>query len=231
MPGRAQGRLSVPRHPGVRAATLNSDDSLAATICEGAAAFGLALAAGQADLLARYLMLLAKWNRIYNLTGIGDAPAMVAPHVLDSLSVLKFVRGARVLDVGSGAGLPGIPLAIANPDKSFVLLDSNSKKTRFMQQAAIELDLANVHVEHRRIQSYRPEVGFDTVICRAFASLTKFVAAARTCAPTGRMLAMKGVLRESEQQELRAMRGQVNIYKLEVPGIDGPRQLLEIYNA
>ncbi len=154
---------------------------------------------------------------------------MVAPHLLDSLSVYEFIKGPRVLDVGSGAGLPGIPLAIASPAIQFVLLDSNAKKTRFIQQAAIELGLSNVRVEHGRIESYRPEARFDTVICRAFASLIDFVeSAAHTCAPGGRMLAMKAHLSAAEQQALHTMSKTAKTYELIVPGIAGERQLVEI---
>ena len=193
---------------------------------------GLQLDVQRIDLLARYLTLLAKWNRVYNLTGIRDARAMIARHLLDSLSVHSHIKGPHVLDVGSGAGLPGIPLAIANPDLDFALLDSNAKKTRFIQQATIELSLENVRVEHSRIESYRPEAGFDTVICRAFAPVTDFVTtASHACGPAGRMLAMKGRLQKNEQQWLRAMRSRVRTYKLKVPGIAAERQLVEISSA
>lgn len=206
--------------------------TLAAAIEAGSAALGLSFDARRLDVLARYLKLLAKWNLVYNLTGIRDAPAMVAPHLLDSLSAQTFVRGARVLDVGSGAGLPGIPLAIANADQQFVLLDSNAKKTRFMQQVKIELGLVNVRVERMRIESYRPEAGFDTVICRAFAGLTDFVAtASHACLPTGCMLAMKAGLSVGEEQRIRAMCRRVNISKLAVPGIEGERQVVEIFKT
>jgi 16S rRNA (guanine527-N7)-methyltransferase len=205
---------------------------LAATIATGTAALGLQLDAERKDRLARYLNLLAKWNHVYNLTGIHNATDMVGPLLLDSLSVHAYVKGPRILDVGSGAGLPGIPLAIADPDAQFVLLDTNGKKTRFMQQALIELRLPNVRVEQDRIESYQPQAGFDTVICRAFAGLTKFVVtAAHACRPQGRLLAMKAALSIAEQRALSVMSKPVAIYKLEVPGIEAERQLVEILNT
>jgi 16S rRNA (guanine527-N7)-methyltransferase len=211
------------------APALECADELAQAIAAGSSALRLKLNRSQIVRLVSYLNLLAKWNRVYNLTSIRAPRAMIAPHLLDSLSVYEFVKGPRVLDVGSGAGLPGIPLAVAKPTLQFVLLDSNAKKTRFIQQAAIELDLNNVRVEHRRIEGYRPEVRFDTVISRAFACLADFVeSAAHTCAPTGRMLAMKAHLSAAEQQALPMMGKTARTYKLTVPGISGERQLIEI---
>jgi 16S rRNA (guanine527-N7)-methyltransferase len=208
----------------------DSKDALAQAIEAGSPALALNLKPAQIDALVQYLRLLARWNRVYNLSGIREPAAMVAPHILDSLSVQGFIAGPRVLDVGSGAGLPGIPLAVARPDFQFVLLDANSKKTRFMQQAVIELALGNVSVEQARIEDYRPQTGFDTVLCRAFASLHDFAArAAHVCAPQGRMLAMKAGLTRSEQQA--AATGRVIMHQLKVPGIKGERQLVEISQA
>jgi 16S rRNA (guanine527-N7)-methyltransferase len=212
--------------------TLQARDPVAAltrAIEKGVSAMGMALDGGQVERLARYLLLLAKWNRVYNLTSIAQPLVMVAAHLLDSLAACPYVKGARVLDVGSGAGLPGIPLAIACPDKRFVLLDSRVKKTRFMAQAVIELGIVNASVECARIESYRPSTGFDTVISRAFASLGDFIAlASHACARPGRMLAMKGALPEHERQALRASSELARIHSLMVPGIEGVRQLVEI---
>jgi 16S rRNA (guanine527-N7)-methyltransferase len=212
--------------------TLQAGDPVAAlalAIKEGVRAMGMALGAGQVERLARYLLLLAKWNRVYNLTSIVEPLAMVAPHLLDSLTPYPYIKGASVLDVGSGAGLPGIPLAIACPDKRFVLLDSRVKKTRYMTQAVIELGIVNVSVECARIEGYRPSTGFDTVISRAFASLGEFIAlASHACARPGRMLAMKGALPEHECQALRASGERAHIHRVVVPGIEGVRQLVEI---
>jgi 16S rRNA (guanine527-N7)-methyltransferase len=206
---------------------------LAEAIAAGSSVLRVELEPEQINRLAQYVELLAKWNRVYNLTSICEPRAMVALHLLDSLSVYNYIlKSARVLDVGSGAGLPGIPLAIASPSVQFVLLDSSAKKTRFMWQAVIELCLANVRVERYRIQNYRPEASFDTVICRAFAGLQGFIeSASLACAPNGRMLAMKAKLSDDEQQIVDAMSEWARVYKLEVPGIEGERQLIEILKA
>jgi 16S rRNA (guanine527-N7)-methyltransferase len=192
----------------------------------------LDLEPSQVERLMDYLHLLAKWNRVYNLSGIRDEAAMIAPHLLDSLSVHAYIKGPRVLDVGSGAGLPGIPLAVAKPELDFTLLDASAKKTRFIRQAAIELKLHNIRVQQGRIEDYRPSIGFDTVVCRAFASVVKFVAAAsRVCMPGGRLVAMKGVLSAEERQTIASLRGRVRVHQLTVPGIEAERQLVEISKA
>jgi 16S rRNA (guanine527-N7)-methyltransferase len=141
--------------------------------------------------LEQYLALITKWNKVTNLTSIDNPEQMVVLHLLDSLSIQPYLSGHRILDVGSGAGLPGIPLALINQDKDFILLDSNGKKTRFMVQAAIELGIRNIEVVHSRAQDFQGE--FDHVVCRAFAGTDDFV---KTCshllAPGGTLLAMKG---------------------------------------
>ena len=129
-----------------------------------AAALGVALADTQVATLERYLDLLEKWNRVYNLTAIRERSRMVTHHLLDSLAVLPHVRGPRVLDVGSGAGLPGIPIAIAGPALHVTLLESNHKKSAFLTQAVAELQLANVQVVTERIESWQPETRFDTIV-------------------------------------------------------------------
>jgi 16S rRNA (guanine527-N7)-methyltransferase len=170
-------------------------DSLETVLADGLAALKIAADAAQQARLLEFPRLLRKWNRVYNLTAIEDPAQMVRLHLLDSLSLLPYLRGARVLDVGTGAGLPGIPLAIMAPGAAFTLLDSNAKKTRFVRQAAIELGLANVQVEHARIEQFRPAQGFDTILTRAFASLPVIVAeTARLLNPGGLILAQKGKL-------------------------------------
>jgi 16S rRNA (guanine527-N7)-methyltransferase len=182
--------------------------------------------------LAAYLQLLAKWNRTFNLTAIREPERMVTHHVLDALAVLPHLPargGLRLLDVGSGAGVPGIPLAIARPDWSVVMLDSNTKKTTFIQQAIIELGLTNATAVTARVEDYAPATPFDVVISRAFADLATFVAgSARHLAPQGVLAAMKGAY---PQDEIGALPADVHVeasHRLAVPGLDAERHLVLI---
>jgi 16S rRNA (guanine527-N7)-methyltransferase len=185
--------------------------------------------------LGAYLRLLAKWNRTYNLTAIRDPEQMVTHHVLDALSVLPHLpgrAGLRVLDVGSGPGVPGIPLSLARPDAQFVLIDSSQKKTAFLRQAVIELGLANVDVVHERSEDYASATLFDIVISRAFADLADFAAAAgRHLAPEGRLYAMKGEPPVDEIARLPASYRVVATPALKVPGLDAARHLVIIAAA
>ena len=170
----------------------------AAALDRGLGELALALPAGACDLLLDYMALLVKWNRTYNLTAIRDPLSMVAHHLLDSLAVLPhlaLVAGrARLADAGSGAGLPGIPLAIARPEWRITLAEANQKKAAFLRQAAIELSLRNVEVHEGRVEAWRPQPLFDTVISRAFAAFRDFIAACRhLLAPGGVLAAMTGV--------------------------------------
>lgn len=205
---------------------------LAATLAQGIATLGIALDATQQERLLAYLALLVKWNQAYNLTAIRDPLEMVTKHLLDSLAVLPHLHGTQVLDVGSGAGLPGIPLAIADPGREFTLLDSNGKKTRFLLQAKGELRFSNLSVVHSRLEQYRPGQLFDTVTARAFASLADMTAGtAHLLAPGGSLLAMKG---EYPQEELDALPpGFVvrEIIALTVPGLEAQRHLVRIAPA
>ena len=146
-----------------------------------------------------YLQFLHKWNNAYNLTAIRKVEDMAVRHVLDSLAVLPCLYGTKIIDIGSGAGFPGIPLALTCPDKQFVLLDSNGKKTRFLQEVKRRLKLLNVEIVHARAEHYRPENGFDTVISRAFSDLQQMLYWTRhLTAPGGIWLAMKGRYPASE---------------------------------
>jgi 16S rRNA (guanine527-N7)-methyltransferase len=174
-------------------------------------------------------MLLEKWNRSFNLTAVEGTATMVSHHLLDSLSILPFISGDYLLDVGSGAGLPGLPLAVACPQARVVLLDSNGKKTRFMQQAVLELKLPNVSVVKSRIEEYRPERAFDTVISRAFSSLLEFVRVSRAaCGPQTRLLAMKGLYPGEELEGLAGTGYSAEITRLNVPGLAAERHLVLI---
>jgi 16S rRNA (guanine527-N7)-methyltransferase len=180
--------------------------------------------------LAAFLSLLVKWNKTYNLTAIREPERMLTHHVRDALSVLPHLpqrAGLRVLDVGSGGGVPGVPLAIARPEWHLVVLDGNRKKGAFLQQAAIELSLPNVEAVTARVEDYAPAAPFDVVIARALSDLATFAGASlRHLAPGGRIVAMKGVYPRDEIAQLpRAVRV-VETVALVVPGLDAERHLV-----
>ncbi len=203
-------------------------DALRTTLERGAEALGLALSAELSDRLLAFVALLQRWNRAYNLTAVREPQAMVTRHLLDSLAVLPWLEGERIIDVGTGPGLPGIPLALASPERHFVLLDSNGKKVRFVRQAVLELGLSNVEAVQSRVEAFRPECGFDTVLTRAFADGATTLALARhLCAPGGTMLLLKGV-GEDDLEPLRAAGCQVERVPLTVPGTEGRRCLLRL---
>lgn len=205
------------------------DAALAATLAHGLEQMALPLSATVQEKLLAYVGLLAKWSRVYNLTAVRDPAEMVTRHLLDSLSVAPHLRGPRVLDVGSGAGLPGIPLALAKPEWQFVLLDSNGKKTRFITQSCIELGLANVSVVSCRIEDYRPEVLFDSVISRAFSELSAMLTATgRLCGPEGVLLAMKGEYPVAELAGVPLGFVVQGVEVLQVPGLDAQRHVVRV---
>lgn len=184
----------------------------------GLTALGLAADDDQRGRLLRYLALLEKWNRAFNLSAVREPRRMVSRHLLDSLSVLALLQGPRILDAGTGAGLPGLPLAIVSPALAFTLVDASAKKTRFVRQAVLELGLANVEIVHSRLERFRPETGFDTVTARALAPLGEIVAATRhLIRPGGRLLAMKGPRAASEVANARLPPETVRILPLRVP--------------
>lgn len=202
-------------------------DSQAERLQRGLEILGLAVSAATQERLLAFVVLLAKWNRVYNLTAVRDPDEMVTRHLLDSLVVMPYVQGPRVLDVGTGPGLPGLPLALVLPDVHFSLLDSNAKKTRFLTQAISELALTNVEVIRERVEIYRPPESFDTVVSRAFSSLSAFYeAAAPLCRKGGRLLAMKGAYPEEELQELPAGAVVQGVHRLQIPGLSAERHLV-----
>ena len=179
--------------------------------------------------LLDYANLLYKWNKTYSLTAMREQDKAVSHHLLDSLAILPFVPTGKLLDVGSGGGMPGIPLAIARPDLQVTLLDSNSKKTAFLQQAAIELGLKNISVHCGRVEQYHPRFGFNAITSRAFSELADFVGLSRhLLAPDGRWLAMKGIWPHDEISRLPDDVALVEVYRLQVPGVDGERHLVMI---
>ena len=198
--------------------------NLAAELAAGIAALNVDVAAAAQQRLLDYLALVEKWNQAYNLTAVREPAKMLTHHVLDSLAVLPHVRGDHVLDVGSGAGLPGIPLALARPQWRVVLLDANHKKATFLRQAVIELQLVNVDVVCDRVESWTPSRQFDTVVSRAFSDLPEFLAlAGRLCAKTGVMMAMKGIYPHAELAQVPkefCLRG---VVPLHVPGLHAER--------
>lgn len=200
-----------------------------AQLKEGLRAMGQAPESHPCDSYLAYLALLEKWNRAYNLTGIKNMEDMLGRHLFDSLSALEHVRGRRALDVGSGAGLPGLVLAMARPKVNWVLLDSNIKKTRFLEQAVMELGLINVEVVHLRLEDYEGEKPFDTIISRALMSAEKF---SRQCLPLlaegGRILLMKGTKLDEELAGLKDSDLRVSSTEVAVPGVAGVRHILQI---
>jgi 16S rRNA (guanine527-N7)-methyltransferase len=196
-------------------------------IRQGCAQLGAPLTPLQLQQLADLIVLLEKWNAAYNLTAIRDPAQMVPRHLLDSLAVLPWLRDGSLLDVGSGAGLPGLPLAIALPGQRFTLLDANAKKVRFIRQATAELGLRNVAAVHVRMQEYQPGHAFDMVISRAVASIDQlYRQAAHLLAPGGRMLFMKGALPEDEMAAFTPCSETLHSERLQVPGLDARRHLL-----
>ena len=166
-----------------------------------------------------YVALLAKWNKAYNLTAIHDPLAMLERHVLDSLTVLPFIKGPRCLDVGTGAGLPGLVLALAAPETEWTLLDSNQKKLRFLRHVQARLGLANIRPLRARVEAHQDAEGFATIICRAFGPLRGFYDASRhLLQKNGRLLAMKAAPGEAELAAVRARVARLEIRPLPVPG-------------
>jgi len=203
--------------------------TLAAELARGLDALHLTLADAIQNKLLDYIALVQKWNRVYNLTAVRDPARMLTHHVLDSLAVVPHLGGGRILDVGSGAGLPGIPIAAALPKSQVILLESSHKKSTFLNQAAIELGLKNVNVENTRAEAWRPNDLFDIVISRAFSDLGEFIAvAAHLCAPEGVLVAMKGVYPYDELNQIPDGYRVHGVTPLVVPGLAAERHLVRI---
>ncbi len=205
------------------------DSRWAGQLKAGLDALALELDAGQQEQLLAFLGLLAKWNQAYNLTAVREPGEMVSRQLLDSLSVLPWVQADHLLDVGAGGGLPGIPLAIALPQRRFTLLDSNSKKTRFLTQCVLELKLANVEVIHGRAEACEPGVQYRQISSRAFTALANLVHwCGHLLAEDGEFLAMKGQFPDDEVAALPAGWRVRAHHPLQVPGCTGERHLLII---
>jgi 16S rRNA (guanine527-N7)-methyltransferase len=200
-------------------------------LLEQAKAMGLTLSAPAVGKLDLLMQLLAKWNRVYNLTAIRDDTKWVSHHLLDSLSIVPILPEGRLIDVGSGGGFPGLPIAVANPDRNVVLLDSSQKKTAFLRHAVVEMGLENVSVETIRVEEYKPETAFQVVVSRAFSSLLEFVRLTRhLCSNSGRLLAMKGVFPEKELKHLPS-ESVDKVVALSVPTLDAQRHAVLINPA
>ena len=186
----------------------------------------------QQSSLIKYVELLDKWNKTYNLTAVRKPDQMVTRHLLDSLSICPYIRGKHILDVGTGAGLPGIPLAIVFPEKQFTLLDSNNKKTRFVTQAVSELELPNVDVVQSRVENFQfPEL-FDTITSRAYSAIGEMVKqTSHLLASGGVFLAMKGANPIAEIDEMSEKYAVKESHVINVPGLEEERHLLEIGTA
>jgi len=171
-----------------------------------------------------YLALLEKWNRVYNLTAIRDPNESVILHLVDSLVMNPYLHGERIIDVGTGAGLPGIPLALINPEKHFVLLDSNSKKIRFLTQVLHELKIPNIEIIHSRAEDFHPEKGFDSIVSRAFAAINVMLAATHHLINAdGQFLAMKGRFPEQELLDIPVGYEVIGVHKLVIHGLAAER--------
>ncbi|WP_299583927.1 16S rRNA (guanine(527)-N(7))-methyltransferase RsmG [uncultured Microbulbifer sp.] len=201
-------------------------------LSEAAAQMSVGLSEQQQSQLLEYLALFDRWNSAYNLSAIRDPEQMLERHLIDSLSVVNFCGEGPLIDVGSGGGLPGIPLAIMHPQRPITLLDSNGKKTRFLFQVASTLPLPNVTVVNERVESFIPEQPFAGVVSRAFASIDDMVAGSEhMLAPGGRFYAMKGKLPEDELSALPKGIKVEQVHRLTVPGCDAERHLIQLCRA
>ena len=199
------------------------------TLITGAKEIGIELSDARAEVLLRLIDDLELANAQFNLTAIRDRQGMLHKHVLDSLSIQPYLRGERMADVGTGAGFPGLALAVVNPERRFTLIEATGKKARFVEQTAANLGLGNAQVANVRAETYRPFELFDTVMARALSSLADFVAyAGHLCAPGGRLLAMKGKRPDEEISALPRSFRVLAVHRLKVPGLSDERHLVEL---
>ena len=201
-------------------------------LLDGCDLLNIKISATQINQLLDYSTLLERWNRAYNLTAIRDPINAIRLHLLDSLAINKFLEGENFIDVGTGAGLPGIPLAIINPHRKFTLLDSNGKKIRFLFQVKLDLGLSNINEINQRVERFFPEETYDCVITRAFSSLRDMI---KNChhllGSEGYFLAMKGRIDQTELSEVTKNYKVVDTSSVNVPGVDGSRHILKIINS
>ena len=201
-------------------------------LAKGLLELGFPLSAQQQALLLQYLVLMEKWNKVYNLTAVRDLTKMVGAHLLDSLSVVPLISGENVLDVGSGAGLPGVPIAVARPNWTVTLVDSSHKKAAFLRQAVADLGLKNADVVCERVESWAAPKDFGVIISRAFSDLGEFVSlTGRLLAPGGVLAAMKGLYPFEELERLPSGFRLKEVRVLKVPGLEAGRHLVLIERA
>ncbi|TDF36268.1 16S rRNA (guanine(527)-N(7))-methyltransferase RsmG [Alteromonadaceae bacterium M269] len=209
--------------------TLDTDYQLVSYLEQLIAKTDLDVSSEQIQLLVAFVERINKWNKAYNLTSVRDPREMLIKHIMDSIVVAPFLEGQRFIDVGTGPGLPGIPLAIMRPDCHFVLLDSLGKRVRFMKQMVFELGIANIEPIHSRVENHQPEVKFDAVLSRAFASLKDMLHWCQHLVDfKGKFLALKGVIPEDELADLSDEFEHVRTDKLVVPHLDGERHLITL---
>ncbi len=205
------------------------EDPLQRKVEEGLVSMGLPFSKETADKCCRHLFLLKRWNKVFNLTGLKDLNEMIVKHVLDSAAILPFLKGKRIIDVGSGAGFPGIPIAVLLPDISISLLDSNGKKARFLTEIKSQLDLNNITIVNERVENHVPASPYDMVVCRAFSTLENIALnCSRLVASSGSVLAMKAALSEVEIAAARNVSPEVKIHKLMIPSLKLPRHVVEM---
>lgn len=208
-----------------------ADGQLETILANGLAELAVPLPGDVQQKLLQFVALVDKWNKVYNLTAVRDPVAMVAHHLIDSLSIVPYLKGSAILDVGTGAGFPGIPLALAVPERQFVLLDSALKRTRFVLQAVAELKIANVTVIQSRIEAFNPAEKFDTIVSRAFTATQAFVEKTNhLCADKGQLLAMKGRYPTQEISDLPE-NWHCDAHNLAVPGVEGERHVLVLQRS
>jgi 16S rRNA (guanine527-N7)-methyltransferase len=201
----------------------------AAVLIDGAAQLGIELSEQQAAQMLRLLDELDDWNQRMNLTAIRERGAQITKHLLDSLSIQPYLRGTRVVDIGTGAGFPGLPLAIVNPQRQFMLLDSTAKKLKFVEHVTQALGLPNVRTIHTRAEDYQPDERFDIVVSRAVGPVLRFMSwSSHLCVGGGRLLAMKGRYPHDELEKLPNGWKLAAVHRLAVPGLDEERHLVEI---
>lgn len=205
------------------------DQSLLTILQESLKDVSLVVSEEQQAMLIRYVQMMHKWNKAYNLTSVRDPADMVLKHIVDSIVVAPYLDKTNYIDVGTGPGLPGIPLSIMLPDKNFVLLDSLGKRVRFMKQVAFELGLKNIEPVQSRVEQYQPELALDGVLSRAFASLKDMLHWCQHLVDSeGVFLALKGQFPEQELEQLPEGFGFLQSIKLDVPGLQGERHLIKL---